>query len=100
MGPCFSSVPHIVLWRNIKKKKIKGVPEVFGKLLGETKELALRSECWGFARELWADSPTTGFCWGFALTSDHSPSLLPASLPASGSQELGWSQLRMGIWEI
>ena len=46
----FPFVPHIVLWRNVKKKKIKGVPEVFGKLLGGTKELALRSECWGLQR--------------------------------------------------
>lgn len=33
-GHAFPLVPHIVLWRNVKKKKIKGVPEVFGKLRG------------------------------------------------------------------
>ena len=50
MGPCFFLLFLILFCGEMLKKKIKGVPEVFGKLLGGTKELALRSECWGLQR--------------------------------------------------
>lgn len=89
----------------LKKKKSKGFLRSLGSFGGGEQRNWLWDQsvggCSAGCGGLRADGPTAEFCWGWGLklTSDRSLNLLPDSHPASRSKELGWSQLRMGIWE-
>lgn len=74
----------------LKKKKIKGVPEVFGTLRGGTKELALRSECRGLQRWLRGAPGRRSHCRVLLRTQAHiRPQLEPPSWQPPCRQKQG-----------